>query len=72
MELNDTQRLEFLATCERTTGTSKFMVQVISKGGYYVGEYFAVPPHGMPEVIHADRITAMRSAIDKAYQQEHV
>lgn len=64
----DTELLEFIANCERVTTSGKCLVQVISKGGHFYSEYFAKPPHGEPYIIHKDRLTAMRVALAKAYE----
>lgn len=66
----DTELLEFIATAERVTATSKYCVQVISKNGAYCTEYFALPPHGVPTVVHATRLEALRYALNKSIKSE--
>lgn len=71
---NDSERFRFTSDCERivTSGTWAFLV-IDAQGNPY-GEFFSVPPTGMPteygtgikRTIHDSRIKALRAAIDAA------
>lgn len=62
--ITDTQRIEFLASCERCTTAGKWSVQVIYNGTYACA-YFAKPPHGEPSIIYGTKEEALRAAIDE-------
>ena len=62
----DTLRLEFIANAERTVVTNKWMVQVLSGKDQAYYAYHTQPDAGIPDVLHPDRITALRAAVDKA------
>lgn len=63
--ITDTQRIEFLASCERCTTSNKWLVQVIYNNKWTTA-YFSKPPQGIPDIIYSTKEEALRAAIDEA------